>query len=71
MAFPVCKNLHNLRQTPLTRGIFPWSNGALAAFFSHIYFRLFGAQLPKLHPYYCISRHFWYVKIYTTCGRPP
>ena len=59
-AFPVCKNLHKLRHTSLTRSIFQPSNRALAAFSSHIYFRLFGAGLAEIRQKFIVcSRPRW------------
>ena len=57
--FPVCKNLDNLwAATYLTRSIFQQSNRALAAFSSHMYFRLFGAGLAEIRQKFIV------------CGRP-
>ena len=68
--FMVCNKLCMLRHTPMIRGIFPWPNRALAALSSHVSFSLLGAELAKLHSEYCISPHFNYVKIYTSCSIP-
>jgi hypothetical protein len=43
-------------------------NQVLAALSDHIYFIQIGAELAKLHSYYCISQHCQYIKIYTGHG---